>query len=803
MSNDTHRKRTLIAVASVLLASFAALATIYSSVSLQTNPNGPIAIEGEIDLKSWDFLEDPIPLIGEWKQNNHKHYKTIPSKLEPGVESETYTLKMYLPEYFDDLAVEIPYFPSSSTVSVNGHILTSNGHYSESGKIVWKNTILSLALFDQPIVIKVDVANHGEFFLGGMTSPIKLGYYEELTAIKINETLQEFAYIIIFILYGLFHMSFIRTNNRSTLWMGLYCLQIAGYVLFWQDRQLLSNIDYDWELFQRINFSLIYTGVLSYWLHSLSNHFQPWVFKGTKIVAGVVFSLLLITAVAPIEIVSLSFVYIFAPMLLISASLKVVIFYNAYIEKGSVWLANLLGYAVLAIFAMNDLLNHMEVLTTGLWVGEGLLIYLGIQVYLVQSRYNEKFDETAKLNLELIDRNEQLKIAHESTDLALAQKTQFMAMVGLELRTPILTSYKLIENLECMELPKSAKTFVRMALEDLEPALILIEDISDISGIEYNQLAIRKSSFELVPDLNRLIKQFNEANIKNDISAILNVDYPTTLKKYIYTDQIRINQLISGYFSSTLQHSKPGDKLSVRVQVSESKDNLNRHNMTIELMDQGPGMNDQLKSKLQSVLDNPIEANANFLAGPGMGMAMAKHILDRLEGKVTFRSKAGIGTTFKMVIPVELTSTKEFISSLSLNTTKETTILLVESNPKMRIATKSLMAHVGVSVTAVDCALDATLLFERNQFDMVFVDCYLPKVNGFQMTKQIREIEQLRGLTRTPIIGLYEGNLESVEELAIDAQMDSCMSKPLKKDALFKKIQARDTVAPSSTHLSW
>lgn len=801
MPHKFELSRTVTAAIFVILSVITALFIIFGCVEYRTDTTRPVAVEGEIDLSTWNFSNNTVPLVGEWTLNGHEHYKSIPSTFEPGVNSETYQLTLNLPAYNDDMALEIPYLPSSSSVYINGHKFIANGIYSDTGNIEWKDQIISLVEFNTPIVVEVKVANYGEYFLGGLTTPIKIGNYSTLSFDKTMGVLKEFAYIVVFILYGLFHMSFIRGNNRATLWMGLYCIQIAGYVLFWQERHLLSLFDYDWEFFQRINFGLIYTGVLCFWLHSQANHFRPWVSTGTKVVAGIVSALVIVAVVAPIEIVSNTFVYVFAPMLLISSTLKAYIFFDAYIKKGGIWLVNFLGYSVLAIFAINDLLNHMEILSTGLWVGEGLLVYLGVQVYIIQSRYNDKFDETEKLNLDLTESYEQLKAAHDSTDLALVQKTQFMAMVGMELRTPILTSYKMLESLEGMDLSKGARTFVRMALEDLEPALILTEDISDISGLKYNQLSIRETSFELLPSLERLIDQFNTTHSSKNVTAELSIDYPCELSKYILTDQIRIHQLISGYFNVTLKNAKPGDKLFVRVQVSPIKMGEKSHTMIIELMDEGPGMDDQLKSKLQSVLNDPSHTNPHFLGSPGMGISMAKHILDRMGGTVSFRSKAGIGTTFKMTIPIDLSDTKDSHPNLTIDTNKDTTILLVESNPRMRMATKSLMAHVGVTVTAVDCALDATLHFERNQFDMVFVDCYLPKVNGFEMTKQIRDIEKLRGLTRTPIIGLYEGNIETVEELALEAKMDSCMSKPLKKDALFKKIQAQNDMIPNSINL--
>ncbi|HEU0135897.1 MAG TPA: response regulator, partial [Flavobacterium sp.] len=185
-----------------------------------------------------------------------------------------------------------------------------------------------------------------------------------------------------------------------------------------------------------------------------------------------------------------------------------------------------------------------------------------------------------------------------------------------------------------------------------------------------------------------------------------------------------------------------------------------------------------------------IERKEDDYQGTGLGLAIVSRLIDLFGSKIQLESTAGEGTTFTFTIGFEHNVAKadEIINNIEVDLTSSQIfkVLVVEDNKINQIVTRKIIEKNNYKCSVVDDGLEAIMLLQKKQFDVILMDINMPVINGFETTRRIRAM----GID-TPVVALTAFDKEEIAEEAISSGMNDIIIKPFEPVKLFQIISGQ------------
>jgi CheY-like chemotaxis protein/two-component sensor histidine kinase len=308
--------------------------------------------------------------------------------------------------------------------------------------------------------------------------------------------------------------------------------------------------------------------------------------------------------------------------------------------------------------------------------------------------------------------------------------------------------------------------------------LNLINDIMDFSRIEAGKLELIPSHFNLKLFIENICSAAKYSAQLKELSFESVTE--EGLPEVIYSDEVRMKQVIANILSNAVKYTREGSvKLDIKITAKDD-----RKMLLFTVTDTGMGMS---KDEIRLVFDafmNPELGRKRGLKGTGLGMAICKKLMDMQKGVIEFISAEGKGTEVKLFFPlmegdeslVEDTKLKEKIYA------KNAKILIVEDNTiNVTVALDILAAHDIRPDVAKDGYKALSMVKEKN-YDLVFMDQFLPGMDGIETTQRIRE---LGGKCRTlPIVAMTSNVVHGARDMLIFKGLSDYIPKPVDHNTL-------------------
>lgn len=388
------------------------------------------------------------------------------------------------------------------------------------------------------------------------------------------------------------------------------------------------------------------------------------------------------------------------------------------------------------------------------------------------------------------DLGESLKRA-EAANIA---KGDFLANMSHELRTPMNGVLGMASLLGDTALSEEQQEYVSTINSSGESLLMLLNDILDFSKIEAGALELEHIAYNLHDTIEKTSSLLRPQVEKKGIA--LRVECEASVPSYIWGDSGRMRQIIMNLMGNAIKFTDHGH---VRLKASmQEHDGIDRLYVSVE--DTGMGIP---ANKLSEIFEKFTQADASVTrkyGGTGLGLAITKQLVSLMGGELGVESAIGKGSTFWFAIPCKPAEAANEMATLELLRTmsrmpitqtpiSEARVLLVDDYRVNRIFAEKLLRKFGFKqIDTAEDGLDALMKYNENTYDIIFMDCQMPRMDGYITTLEVRSREA-SGLNHIPIVAMTANAMVGDREKCLNAGMDDYLTKPLRAEHLRKVLQ--------------
>lgn len=390
---------------------------------------------------------------------------------------------------------------------------------------------------------------------------------------------------------------------------------------------------------------------------------------------------------------------------------------------------------------------------------------------------------------------EKLREEKERADEANEAKSQFLSNMSHEIRTPMNAIVGLTEVLLRTERPDEDMRYLENIKRSGDALLSLINDLLDFSKIESGKFTITEEDYEPLDMLEDLKVMFQNRIGSKPISMKYDID--PDLPLVLFGDAIRIRQVIINLVNNAIKFTDSGFvKLSMQVQ-SRSQDGVG---IRFSVTDSGQGIKKEDLEKLFDAFTQVDIKKNRGKEGTGLGLAICKQLVELMGGALQVQSEYGKGSNFYFTLWQKSlsketvgsmedghTSRKRYTTDLTF-TAPEAKVLLVDDNELNREVAAALLAPLNMHIDMAENGLEALQMVQQKEYNLIFMDHYMPIMDGIEATAKIRELSgDYYG--SVPILALTADAIAGEREKFISAGMDDVVSKPVRLKEICEKLR--------------
>ena len=401
---------------------------------------------------------------------------------------------------------------------------------------------------------------------------------------------------------------------------------------------------------------------------------------------------------------------------------------------------------------------------------------------LAHRKQEQEKDE--KYKAELLKSAKKAEAANEA-------KTEFLQRMSHDIRTPINGICGLINMADHyaddMEKQKEYRTKVKEASNLL---LELVNDVLDMSKLEADEVVLEEIPF----NLSRISEEV--LVVIEQIAAEQNIRIVWEKKEITHRDLIGspgyVKRVMMNILSNAVKYNRENGQIYIScMEIPSEQPEMTT--MEFVCRDTGIGMAEEFQKHIFEPFAQEHTGSRAKFAGTGLGMAIARKLVEKMGGTITFESEKGVGTTFVIRVPFKIdldADKREEQKDVSEKSIKGLHILMAEDNELNIEIAEFMLQNEGADVTKAWDGQEAVELFRKSEpgeFDVILMDIMMPVMNGYEATKMIRSLDREDAKT-IPIIAMTANAFTEDRIRAKEAGMDEHVAKPVDVELLIKVI---------------
>lgn len=410
--------------------------------------------------------------------------------------------------------------------------------------------------------------------------------------------------------------------------------------------------------------------------------------------------------------------------------------------------------------------------------------WVGISIVPLKDKHGET-THFVSIQRDITERKETEKAlieAREAAEQARLAESQFLANMSHEIRTPMNAVIGMTHLLMDSQPDSKQLEYINALKFSADSLMGIISDILDLSKIEAGKLDFEQKQFNLYDLLHSLQKAFKFKLKEKQLDVVFKLT--EAIENDVIGDPTRLNQILTNLLGNAGKFTLEGE---VGVKLSVLDQNDARYLLKFEVYDTGIGIEED---KLDLVFENFKQANSQIhrkFGGTGLGLPIVKNLVELQGGEITISSVIGQGTTFAVVLPFTNSGIHSEISNLDDDVMgnqlldddalKDAKILIAEDNMMNQKLISEIMKKWECDYEIAGDGMMAVKRLKQQKYDIVLMDVNMPKMNGYDAAKTIRN-DTSSPNNQVPMIALTAAALQSEKEKVFSSGMNEFVSKP-------------------------
>ena len=414
-----------------------------------------------------------------------------------------------------------------------------------------------------------------------------------------------------------------------------------------------------------------------------------------------------------------------------------------------------------------------------------LLVYI---LFVFVLRYighrNNRIRQAKEQEKEKAHQEELLKAAKKA-EAANVAKTEFLQRMSHDIRTPINGILGMVEVGDYYSDDTEKQADCRTKIKDASSTLLeLVNEVLDMSKLESGEVVLEEISFDLNKICGETYTLLEEIAKERNIQIVKegrSVTHP-----YLIGSPIHVKRVLMNVLSNAVKYNRDNGFVYVSCRELDS----NHSDQTViefTCRDTGVGMSKEFQNKIFEPFAQEHIGSRSKYGGTGLGMPIAKSLIEKMGGTIEFTSQEGVGSQFVMRIPfkVDPKHKNEAVKESTSASIEGLSVLLVEDNELNMEISKFIIENEDATVTCASNGKEAVDIYKNSpkSFDIILMDIMMPEMDGYEATKVIRSFDQ-----DIPIVAMTANAFAEDKIKAKKAGMNAHVSKPLDKDILIRVI---------------
>lgn len=381
------------------------------------------------------------------------------------------------------------------------------------------------------------------------------------------------------------------------------------------------------------------------------------------------------------------------------------------------------------------------------------------------------------LSQQVIDQLE-LRSAKEKAERELEVKSRLLANVSHEIRTPLGGILGITEMaMDEATTDEKRREYVKIVNDCAQNLLVIVNDILDFSKVEAGKVEFENRPFEVRKLIEGCMFLFDSRASEKGITFSANINDSVPVS--IMGDETRIRQVLVNFISNAIKFTDQGE---VCVEVSMGDSSENKPEIQFTVKDSGIGISKEGMAKIFSDFSQAEASTTRKYGGTGLGLSISKGLVETMGGKIRVDSELGKGSTFSFSLEAISQEVRLSPKEKSGRIQFSCRVLLVEDNHVNQVIGTNLLKKLGCDVDVVNNGKEALDAITKEKYDICFMDCQMPVMDGFTAAKEIRS-KFLRS-ERPIVIAMTANAMKGDRERCLEAGMDDFITKPINRKIL-------------------